>query len=143
MSEELCLRTVSEQILFHKKLRRLDKEELKKLIPATEITRKIKDRTYNTYTYLVKKNEWEILNLVKRIQNSISGETLQRLVDESESAPLFKLRVLLQQLQGNFQQCLKMFFQIKSIQADVFTWLDQVQDSLERGQTIDNGSDEE
>lgn len=64
ISEELCLRILSEQILFHKKLLKLDKEELKCLIPETQSTRKIKDRTYNTYTYLVKKNEREILNLV-------------------------------------------------------------------------------
>ena len=54
------MRTVSEQILFHKKLLKLDKEELKRLIPETQSTRKIKDRTYNTYTYLIKKNEREI-----------------------------------------------------------------------------------
>ena len=102
ITEELCLRTISEQILFHKKLLKLDKEELKRLIPETQSTRKIKDRTYNTYTYLVKKNEKDILGLVKRHQNNLSPETVQRLVDESASAPLFKLRVLLQQLQGNF-----------------------------------------
>ena len=96
ISEELCLRILSEQILFHKKLLKLDKEELKRLIPETQSTRKIKDRTYNTYTYLVKKNEREILNLVKRHQNNISAENIQRLVEESGSAPLFKLRVLLQ-----------------------------------------------
>ena len=95
ITEELCLRTISEQILFHKKLLKLDKEELKRLIPETQSTRKIKDRTYNTYTYLVKKNEREILGLVKRHQNNLDAETVQRLVDESESAPLFKLRVLL------------------------------------------------
>ena len=64
--------------------------------------------------------------LVKRIQNSLSAETLKRLVEESESAPLFKLRVLLQQLQGNFEKCLTMFFQVRSIKADVFVWLEQV-----------------
>ena len=110
IQEDLCLQTISAQILFHKRLLRLDKEELKQLIPDTQLTRKIKDRTYNTYTYLVKKNELEILSLVKRIQNDLSPETLKRLVDESESAPLFKLRVLLQQLQGNFSKCLTMFF---------------------------------
>ena len=57
ISEELCLRIISEQIAFHKKLLKLPKEELKQLIPQTESTRKIKDRTYNIYTYLVKKNE--------------------------------------------------------------------------------------
>ena len=76
LSEELCLRTVFEQILFHKKLLKIDKEELKRLIPETETTRKNKDRTYNTYTYLVKKNEWEIINLIKRYQNTLSAETL-------------------------------------------------------------------
>lgn len=83
ISEELCLRTISEQILFHKKLLKLDKEELKKLIPETQTTRKIKDRTYNTYTYLVKKNEEEIIRLVRRYQNKMNAETLQRLLDES------------------------------------------------------------
>ena len=69
ISEELCLRVISEQILFHKKLLKLDKQELKQLIPETQSTRKIKDRTYNTYAYLVKKNEIEILGLVQRHQN--------------------------------------------------------------------------
>lgn len=64
ISEELSLRIISEQILFHKKLLKLDKQELKQLIPETQSTRKIKDRTYNTYAYLVKKNEIEILGLV-------------------------------------------------------------------------------
>ena len=96
IDDEICLRVVSEQILFHKKLLKIDKEELKRLIPDTQSTRKIKDRTYNTYTYLVKKNEREILGLVRR--HKMSPETIQRLVEESESAPLFKLRVLLQQL---------------------------------------------
>ena len=95
ITEELCLRTISEQILFHKKLLKLDKEELKRLIPETQSTRKIKDRTYNTYTYLVKKNEHLILGLVKRHQNNLSAEVVERLVEESASAPLFKLRVLL------------------------------------------------
>ena len=29
-----------------------------------------------------------------------------------------------------------MFFQIRSIKSDVFAWLDQVQESLERGQSV-------
>ena len=133
ITEELCLSTISQQILFHKRLLKLDKDELKQLIPQTQTALKIKDRTYNAYTYLVKKNEREILGLVKRIQNNLHPDTVQRLVEESESAPLFKLRVLLQQLQGNFERCITMFFQIRSIKVDVFAWLDQVQDSLEKG----------
>ena len=45
ISEDLCLRTVSQQIDFHKKLLGLPKGELKKLIPETQSARKIKDRT--------------------------------------------------------------------------------------------------
>ena len=98
LSEELCLRIISEQIAFHKKLLKLPKEELKQMIPQTESTRKIKDRTYNIYTYLVKKNENQIISLLQRHQNNISPEVIQRLYDESETAPLFKLQVLLLQL---------------------------------------------
>ena len=68
------------------------------MIPQTESTRKIKDRTYNIYTYLVKKNENQIISLLQRHQNNISPEVIQRLYDESETAPLFKLQVLLLQL---------------------------------------------
>ena len=98
LSEELCLRIISEQIAFHKKLLKLPKEELKQMIPQTESTRKIKDRPYNIYTYLVKKNENQIISLLQRHQNNISPEVIQRLYDESETAPLFKLQVLLLQL---------------------------------------------
>ena len=41
------------------------------MIPQTESTRKIKDRTYNIYTYLVKKNENQIISLLQRHQNNI------------------------------------------------------------------------
>ena len=66
ISQDLCIRVIHEQITFHKKLLKLPKEDLKKLIPETQETRKIKDRTYNIYTYLVKKNEIMILSLLKR-----------------------------------------------------------------------------
>ena len=72
ISEDLCLRTVSQQIDFHKKLVRMPKEELKKLIPETKSAKKIKDRTYNMYTYLIRKNERGILGLVKRHQHSLT-----------------------------------------------------------------------
>lgn len=59
--EELGLRIVEEQIFFHKKLLRLPMEELKELIPKTQVARKIKDKTYNIYTYLIKKNEKDVI----------------------------------------------------------------------------------
>lgn len=43
--EELGLRIVNYQIFFHKKLLKLPKDELKDLIPKTQIARKIKDKT--------------------------------------------------------------------------------------------------
>lgn len=66
ISEELCVRTVSELILFHRKLLDLPKEQLKSLIPDTQEARKSKDRTYNIYLYLIKKNELKILGLLRR-----------------------------------------------------------------------------
>ena len=66
ISLDLCERTISQQIAFYKKLLSLPKEEIKRVIPETESSRKTKDRTSNIYTYLIKKNERELLGLVKR-----------------------------------------------------------------------------
>lgn len=93
--EELGLRIVKEQIFFHKKLLKLPKEELKELIPKTKVARKIKDRTYNIYTYLIKKNEKDVIQLLNRFQNVLSAEKIRDLLEEAKSAPLFKLRVVL------------------------------------------------
>jgi hypothetical protein len=70
--EELGLRIVKEQIFFHKKLLKLPKEELKELIPKTKVIsskekvgsadmKKIKDKTYFIYTFLIKKNEKDVI----------------------------------------------------------------------------------
>jgi hypothetical protein len=70
--EELGLRIVKEQIFFHKKLLKLPKEELKELIPKTKVIsskekvgsadiKKIKDKRYFIYTYLIKKNEKDVI----------------------------------------------------------------------------------
>jgi len=93
--EELGLRIVKEQIFFHKKLLKLPKEELKELIPKTQVARKIKDRTYNIYTYLIKKNEKDVIQLLNRFQDVLSAEKIRDLLEEAKSAPLFKLRVVL------------------------------------------------
>ena len=95
ITEELGLRIVNDQIFFHKKLLKLPKDELKDLIPKTEIARKIKDKTYNIYTYLIKKNEKDVIQLLLRYKDNITNEKIRDLLDEAKSAPLYKLRVLL------------------------------------------------
>jgi hypothetical protein len=57
----LGVRVVKEQIFFHKKLLKLPNNELKELIPKTQSARKIKDKTYNIYNYLIKKNEKDVI----------------------------------------------------------------------------------
>ena len=66
LSQNLCLRIASQQIIFHKKLLKLPKDELNKIIPKTQSTRKMKDRTYNIYMHLIQANESDIIGLVKR-----------------------------------------------------------------------------
>lgn len=117
---ELGLRIVREQIFFHKKLEKLPNAELKEWIPKTKVAGKIKDKTYNIYNYLIKKNEKDIIALLARFQESLNSDEIRDLLDEARSSPLFKLRVVLQQWLGNYQRCLSLFFQIRSIKADVF-----------------------
>lgn len=52
--------------MFHRKLLRLPKEDLKRLIPEIEVTRKVRDKTYNIYMYLIRRNEKDVLGLVHR-----------------------------------------------------------------------------
>jgi hypothetical protein len=108
--EELGLRIVKDQIFFHKKLLKLPNNELKELIPKTQVARKIKDKTYNIYNYLIKKNEKDVIQLLTRYQDGLAADKIRDLLDEAKSAPLFKLRVVLQQWLGNYQRCLSLFF---------------------------------
>lgn len=101
ISTDLCVRTISKQISFHKNLLMLPKEELTKLIPesqqsTTSSKRVTNSRTHNIYTYLVRRNERDIIGLVRRHQSDFDQEMITKLVGEAETAPLFKLRVLLQ-----------------------------------------------
>jgi hypothetical protein len=122
---------------------RLPKEELKELIPKTQVTRKIKDKTYNIYTYLIKKNEKDVIQLLLRYKDNLPKDKIRDLLDEAKSAPLFKLIVLLHQLLGNYQRCLSLFFQIRSIKEDVFSWLSEVQIMIENGTDIHLSSAED
>ena len=143
--EELGLRILKEQIFFHKKLVRLPKEELKELIPkklelkqSTKVAKKPKEnKTYNIYTYLIKKNEKDVIQLLSRFQDVLSAEKIRDLLEEANSAPLYKLRVVLYQWLGNYQRCLSLFFQNHSpIKADVFQWLSEVHQLIESGEEI-------
>jgi hypothetical protein len=69
---------------------------LKELIPKTKEARKIKDKTYNIYNYLIKKNEKDVIQLLTRYQDGLAADKIRDLLDEAKSAPLFKLRVVLQ-----------------------------------------------
>ena len=77
ISEQLCVRTVSDLILFHRKLLNLPRDQLKSVIPDTQEARRAKDRVYNIYLYLIKKNEREILRLLSRYQDKLPLKTLE------------------------------------------------------------------
>ena len=61
VSKEMCLQIAERHIQFHKCLYSLPKKELTELVPDTVLARKVKDRTCNIYTYLIKKNEKDLI----------------------------------------------------------------------------------
>jgi hypothetical protein len=88
----------------------VDKDELIDLIPDTQHAKKIKSSTQNIYTYLIKKNEKDVISIVARFSNELEPVEIQELLDEAQSAYLFKLKIFLYQLLGDFQKCLSLFF---------------------------------
>ena len=110
IEKDLCVRNLSELITFHRKLVELPRDQLKKVIPETQEAKKARDRTFNIYLYLVKKSERQMIGLLRRHVERLTSSELAMLSDKAEHAPVFKLRVLLWQLQGNFEKCLTMFF---------------------------------
>jgi hypothetical protein len=65
------------------------------LIPDTQAARKEKDRTCNIYTYLIRRNEKDIIALLVRFQNELTKEEIESLIEDVQSAPLFKLKIFL------------------------------------------------
>ena len=78
-----CYKVIMDQIMFHKKLMRLPKRELQELIPDTVTARKEKDRTCNIYSYLVRKNEKDVIQVLNRIQAFLEEHEVQTLLDEA------------------------------------------------------------
>jgi hypothetical protein len=50
---------------------KVDKEELMELIPETQQAKKVKSSTQNIYTYLIKKNEKDVISIVARFSNEL------------------------------------------------------------------------
>ena len=96
------------------------------LVPDTVLARKVKDRTCNIYTYLIKKNEKDLIQILVAHQNSMQPPEIEALLEACMSTPLFKLKIFFMQLLGQFQNCLTQFFQIKAIKPDVFLWLNEI-----------------
>lgn len=71
ISKDICLRIAKQLIDFNKTLYSLPKKELLELVPDTQLARKVKDRTSNIYTYLIKKNEKDLIQILVRFQDSL------------------------------------------------------------------------
>ena len=68
------------------------------------------DKSQNIYLYLIKKNEKDVIRLVLNLQSKLTSEEIQSLMEEAKSSPMCKLKILLYQLQGDFDRCLSLFF---------------------------------
>jgi len=67
-----------------------------------------------------------VIAIVARFSNDLEPAEIQELLDEAQSAYLFKLKIFLYQLLGDFQKCLSLFFQLNAIKQDVFAWLNEI-----------------
>lgn len=135
IDKAICLKVVKEQIAFHKTLYRLPRKDLLDLVPEAQGIRKDKEKAQNIYTYLIKRNEKDVIQILLQYCSHLTTEETASLLEDAKSSPLFKLKIFLYQLQGDFQKCLTLFFQIKAIKADVFAWLSEIQLML-KGQEI-------
>jgi len=79
------------------------------------------------YRYLACKNEKDVLTILKRIEEDIDEDVVKAFCKEGDHCPMFMVRVYLHQLLHNYQKCLTMFFRIKAIKENVFTWLKGIQ----------------
>ncbi len=53
---------------------------------------------------------------------------------DAERSPMYKVRVSLHQILGNYEECLQLFFKIATIREDVFSWLSEIQKHIRRDQ---------
>ncbi len=45
---------------------------------------------------------------------------------DAERSPMYKVKIYLMQLQGNYQECLEMYLKVAAIKEDVFIWLNEI-----------------
>jgi len=98
--------------------------------PEIEQVASNKDRPELLYKYLVVNNEQDVLNLIKLVEDKVPEETIKAFCTEADSSPLYMVRVYLHQHLHNYQKCLQMFFKIKVIKQNVFTWLQDIQANI-------------
>lgn len=78
------------------------------------------------YKYLVKKNEKDVLTMIKQIESVISEDVIKEFCKDADCSPMYMVRIYLHQLLHNYQKCLNMFFKIKVIKENVFAWLQDI-----------------
>ena len=71
-----------------------------------------------------------MLNLIKLVEDKVPEDTIKAFCTEADSSPLYMVRVYLHQHLHNYQKCLQMFFKIKVIKSNVFTWLQDIQANI-------------
>ncbi len=52
------------------------------LVPDTQAAKREKDRTSNIYTYLIRRNEKDIIALLSRFQTELTEEEIESLLEE-------------------------------------------------------------
>ena len=68
------------------------------MVPETQLAKKVKDKSSNIYTYLIKKNEKDVISVLARFSNEFEPNEIQEMLNDAQSAPLFKLKIFLYQL---------------------------------------------
>lgn len=89
-----------------------------------------KDKPELLYKYLVVNNEKDVLKLVKLVEDQVAEDTIKDFCAEADSSPMYMVRVYLHEYLHNYQKCLQMFFKIKVIKENVFTWLQDIQANI-------------
>jgi len=113
----LCVFVIKEQLKFSKKLLKipnlLNDEVIQYLSMNSKVTRLPKqDKLSKVYNYYIKKNEKDVINLLLRCEKSLESHQLQDLLSDADRSLMYKVKVYLHQLLGNYEECLQLFFKI-------------------------------
>jgi hypothetical protein len=131
----VLLKLVREQINFHKTLLKIPREQLLAAIGDQRDPKR--DKLWNVYNFLVKRNERDLIQVIQQYSERISSEEATKLLDTIQGSPLYKLKVLLLQMQGQYEQCFHLYFENRAIKQEVFAWLADVQRDLQ-ARTLDS-----